>query len=156
MKMEIMGTTIEEILKLDYQNEDKFYTPFSELEMFYALEMISDNTETRVTWDKLTEREYVNDLNNDERARQLTVILYEGVPFAIYQYTGRGDYTNNKIFNIETYKKFVKDYMDEYLDGVAKDRSVAGVTDDYHVHNYNGGYFEIVNNKIESRKGKDF
>lgn len=150
--MEVLGpafhVTIEDILKLTEFNEDICYN-ISEIEMFQPLASLDTWGLEIKTAEKLTEKDMIKDLTNDGRSRQLSILLYESIPFALYQYIGKGNVNNEVIFNKDVYLKFLKDYMNEYIEKKS-DIKVVDLNSEYKAENYDFGVFIIEDKCITS------
>lgn len=149
--------TIEEILSLEHSEEYQFYN-IDELDILYPLSVLDTSDISMDIDEHITEREYVTDLCNDQRSRDLRVILYQGIPFAIYQYIGRGHITNEVIFNKEMYFKLLKEYLAEYTIKTSSESAITSgnkflsIQDSYEIKNYNGARFNINDNSILAKR----
>lgn len=146
MRFEAIETTIERILELNYFNEDKVYG-LEEFNIFQPISNLDTWGMDIETEDKIRERNYVLDQCNDGRSRALKVILYNDIPFALYQYIGKGNIENEVIFNKEVYGLLLNDYISEYIQKIGQN-NVANITDEYIIENYNMAYFELVDNSL--------
>lgn len=149
MKVENFETTIKELMKFEHKRVDKFYADFSEFTIFEPLAGLYTFGMSFKTTDDLIQREYVQDLCNDGRLRDVAILFYKEKPFVIFQYRGKGNYENEAIFDKETYKSFINDYITEYLN--QQEIKVVEPDSKYTVQNYNMAYFEIENNKIVAK-----
>lgn len=150
--MEVLGHsfhgTIESILKLQVVREDMCYG-YSDFTMFRPIDSLDTWGIELETPKKLLIREVVTDLTNDCRSRAVNILVYEDQPFALYQYRGRGDNENEVIFNKEVYLKFLRDYMNEYLDQ-QENIEVADTNHEYTAKNYDFGIYILEDDKITS------
>lgn len=146
-----MEMKIQDILNLEHSDEHPVYgieqytlfEPLSGLDT-YGLEM--------KTREELKERNYVFDTCNDGRSRAVKIIFYKEKPFAIYQYIGRGRVENEVIFDKSVYEELIQDYIAEYLKKIEVEEIKTGtLTTNYHMENYDFGYFEVKNNKLFSK-----
>lgn len=139
---------IKDILELPCYQEDQAYG-FEELEMFTSLGCLQTWGMDLETPRKVIGRELVTDRTFDCRSRQLTVLIYDGKPFAIYQYIGRGDFRNETIFDKETYLKLMSDYMKEYVSKL-DDLKIQPINYEYEINNYDFGVFIEDEGKLVS------
>lgn len=150
--MEILGQsfqgTIEDILNLESFSEDRCYS-IDEIEMFNSISNLDTWGMDMETEAKLTERDIIKDLTNDCRSRQLSVLIYEDIPFGLYQYIGKGNVENEVIFNKEVYLKLLKDYMNEFIEK-KNNIEVVDMQYEYTARNYDFGVFYIEENAITS------
>lgn len=149
MKVENFETTIRNLLMFEHTREDKFYADFSQFTIFEPLAALDTFGMSFKTTDDLTQREYVQDLCNDGRSRDVAILFYKEKPFVIFQYRGKGNYENEAIFDKEVYKSFINDYITEYLE--QQEIKVVKTDSKYIVENYNMAYFQIENNKIMAK-----
>lgn len=150
--MEVLGHsfqgTIEDILNLNVVSEERCYN-LNEIEMFQSISNLDTWGLNLETEDKLTEKDVIRDLTNDGRSRQLSILLYDNQPFALYQYMGRGNVENEVIFNKEVYLDFLKAYMTEYVEKKSS-MTVADLQQEYTASNYDFGVFIMEDNTITS------
>lgn len=139
-------TTIRRILALEDFSEDKVYG-LEEFEIFKPISNLETWGMEIETENNIREKSYVLDQCNDGRSRDLKVISYNDIPFAIYQYIGKGNVENEVIFNKKVYKKLVLDYFSEYISKTTT-KNFGDVEDTYIVKNYNMACFEFVDNSL--------
>jgi hypothetical protein len=142
--------TIEEILKLTPYSEDSTFVDFMELEGFETVASLGDGS-TPETLKYLVDKQYVKDLCNDCRCRDLHVLFYKERPFYIHQYIGRGNNENMAILDEKVYSEFIVDCVTEHF---TQRNSVKrmGLQDEYTVHNYNDYIFENMEGKITAKR----
>lgn len=119
-----MKLSINEILKLDYREDDCCFIEYELLEKimgFYTLDIFSHN--------RVTSREYINNLvHYDCRARDLNVICVDSEPTLIYQYIGKGEYTNIFIINQDKLNELKGLILEELT---SREESLKVVSDDF-------------------------
>lgn len=119
-----MKLSINEILKLDYREDDCCFIEYELLEKimgFYTLDIFSH--------DRVTSREYINNLvYYDCRARDLNVICVDSEPTLIYQYIGKGEYSNIFIINQDKLNELKGLILEELT---SKEDSLKVVSDDF-------------------------
>lgn len=148
LKEETMELSIDQILSLKSYSEDKVYG-LDEFEMFQPLSGFDTWNMSLNVEDQLMERELVLDKCFDGRSRSLLVILYKEVPFALYQYMGKGYVKNEVIFDKVIYEDFIRDYINEYLQSLDS-IEVSNTNEKYIIQKYNAAHFEIIENGIVS------
>lgn len=149
-KIDAITTTIENILKLDCVNEERLYGGFEDFSIFVPIQSLEHYCSNFKSMEHLKVKEYVADYCNDGRSRDLNILTYKGVPFAIYQYMGKGYIENEMVFNQEIYDTFLQDMIKDYLSEMDSCKAVPLDTK-YTVRNYNLAHFEIEDNKIYAR-----
>lgn len=149
MKGEAFKAKIVDLLTFDYR-ENNFYYELGDFWLFRRISNINPEGFDIAVEKELKVRSYVEDCGHDGRSRDMQVLAYEGKPFAIFQYRGRGNVEEEEIFNKEVYEKFHRDYFAEYLAKVDFGEDITDIQEEYLVTNYNMSYFEVKGNKIYS------
>lgn len=121
-----MKLSINEILKLDYREDDFCFIEeelLNKIMGFYTLHGFSH--------DRITSREYINNrVHYDCRARDLNVICFDSEPTLIYQYIGKGEYTNIFIINQDKLNKLKELVLEELT---SKEETLEVATNDFEI-----------------------